>query len=86
MAETGTDDTGGRFTPLTQFDHLPDTHMLTPAEVAAAYRVHAKTPATWNRYRGLPATTTPGGRRLYSLGDLRRWEAEQQRLADERGA
>lgn len=68
------------FQPLAMFADLPDDHLLTPKEVAAAYRVHPKTPGRWNDEQGLTAIRAPGGRRRFPLGELRRWQAEQDRL------
>jgi excisionase family DNA binding protein len=42
-------------------------HLLTPAEVAALFRVDPKTIAGWERSGRLAAVRTPGGHRRYPL-------------------
>jgi excisionase family DNA binding protein len=49
----------------------PGNHdLLTPAEVAAAFRVNAKTVRKWALQGKLPAVRTPGGHRRYRAADI----------------
>ena len=46
--------------------------LLTPAEVAAMFRVNAKTVTRWARSGRLSAIKTMGGHRRYRLSEVRR--------------
>jgi excisionase family DNA binding protein len=49
----------------------PDA-LLTPAEVAALFRVNPKTVTRWARAGKLPAIRTLGGHRRFRVSDVRR--------------
>ncbi len=57
-----------------------DPELLTPAEVAALFRVSPKTVTRWARAGKLAATRTLGGHRRYNAADvaalLKRGETE----------
>lgn len=46
--------------------------LLTPAEVAALFRVDPKTVTRWATSGRLPSIRTPGGHRRFYLSDIRR--------------
>lgn len=46
--------------------------LLTPAEVAALFRVNPKTVTRWARAGKLPAIRTLGGHRRFRVSDVRR--------------
>ncbi len=50
--------------------YLPDD-LMTPAEVAAAFRVDAKTVTRWAKRGKLKAVMTLGGHRRYRVADVR---------------
>lgn len=56
---------------MTQQDQTAPEHLLTPGEVAAAFRVEPKTVARWARSGRLPAVRTLGGHRRFRLEDVR---------------
>jgi excisionase family DNA binding protein len=62
--------TGGRMTEPRDLD-APDA-LLTPAEVAALFRVNPKTVTRWARAGKLPAIRTLGGHRRFRVSDVRR--------------
>ncbi|MFI9526321.1 BldC family transcriptional regulator [Micromonospora rosaria] len=45
--------------------------LLTPAEVAAIFRVDPKTVTRWAKAGKLPSIRTPGGHRRYPEGPVR---------------
>jgi excisionase family DNA binding protein len=49
----------------------PESHLLTPAEVAALLRVDPKTVTRWARGGKLSSIRTPGGHRRYSENEVR---------------
>lgn len=55
-----------------------DEHYLTTEEVAARYRTSPATIHGWTSKRSGPPSIRVGKRRLYRMGDLLRWEAEQR--------
>lgn len=72
--------------PLDRFNHLSDGFMLARNELALAFQVHPQTVGTWAGKgpggRGLPCIPTPGGRRRYPLGEVRKWYADQMALLE----
>jgi excisionase family DNA binding protein len=48
----------------------PNEPLLYPAEVAALFRVDAKTVTMWARKGRIPAIRTPGGHRRYRESDV----------------
>lgn len=73
---------------MTEPDDLtaPET-LLTPAEVAALFRVNPKTVTRWARSGKLTAIRTLGGHRRFKASEIRRRLEEmsqEQGLADER--
>ena len=63
--------------------HDPDDALLTPAEVAALFRVSPKTVTRWARSGKLTALRTLGGHRRFRSGEVRellsRFERENER-------
>lgn len=53
-------------------DQAETDKLLTPAEVAAMFRVNAKTVTRWARSGRLSAIKTMGGHRRYRLSEVRR--------------
>jgi len=53
-------------------DQADAERLLTPAEVAAMFRVNAKTVTRWARSGRLSAIKTMGGPRRYRLSEVRR--------------
>jgi excisionase family DNA binding protein len=53
-------------------DQADADKLLTPAEVAAMFRVNAKTVTRWARAGRLSAIKTMGGHRRYRLSEVRR--------------
>lgn len=53
----------------TPADELPD--LLTPAEVAALFRVKPKTISRWAAEHMIESIRTPGGHRRYRSADVR---------------
>jgi len=53
-------------------DQADGDKLLTPAEVAAMFRVNAKTVTRWARAGRLSAIKTMGGHRRYRLSEVRR--------------
>ena len=53
-------------------DQADADKLLTPAEVAAMFRVNAKTVTRWARSGRLSAIKTMGGHRRYRLSEVRR--------------
>ncbi|WP_431728613.1 BldC family transcriptional regulator [Verrucosispora sp. TAA-831] len=51
---------------------LPDDPLMTPAEVAAQFRVDTKTVARWAKAGLIRAVRTPGGHRRYRVSDVTR--------------
>lgn len=49
----------------------PDDQLLTPAEVAAMFRVDPKTVSRWARAGKMTAIRTPGGHRRYLSSEVR---------------
>ena len=49
-----------------------DDRLMTPAEVAALFRVSPKTVTRWSRAGRLPAVRTLGGHRRFRASDVRR--------------
>jgi excisionase family DNA binding protein len=50
-----------------------DDQLLTPAEVAALFRVDPKTVTRWARSGKLSSIRTLGGHRRYRVGEVRRF-------------
>jgi excisionase family DNA binding protein len=48
-------------------------HLLTPAEVAALFRVDPKTVNRWARAGKICAIKTSGGHRRYRTSEIRAW-------------
>ena len=62
---------------------MTDTHtLLTPAEVAALFRVNPKTVTRWSRAGKLPSIKTLGGHRRFRAADVKA-AIEQMEQADE---
>ncbi|MGH9057503.1 MAG: BldC family transcriptional regulator [Acidimicrobiales bacterium] len=53
-------------------DIQPDA-LLTPAEVAALFRVNPKTVTRWARAGKITAIRTLGGHRRFRASEIRRW-------------
>lgn len=51
---------------------MTDDPLLTPAEVAALFRVNAKTVTRWSRAGKIPAVFTLGGHRRFRASAIRR--------------
>ena len=51
--------------------HRPDERLLTPAEVAALFRVNPKTVSRWARSGKLHAIRTLGGHRRFRASEVR---------------
>lgn len=49
----------------------PENRFLTPAEVAAMFRVDPKTVARWAKAGRLTSIRTPGGHRRYREAEVR---------------
>lgn len=56
--------------------------LLTPAEVAAMFRVNAKTVTRWARSGRLSYVTTLGGHRRYKASEIERIRSENETEAD----
>jgi excisionase family DNA binding protein len=56
-------------------DHDP---LLTPAEVAALFRVDPKTVTRWAASGRITSTRTPGGHRRFRQSEVRRFLAGEQ--------
>lgn len=52
--------------------------LLTPAEVAAMFRVNRKTVTRWARAGKISAIRTPGGHHRFWASDVRRYMAEMK--------
>jgi excisionase family DNA binding protein len=50
---------------------LPDTHLLTPSEVARLFRVDPKTVARWAKAGRITSIRTPGRHRRFRVGEVR---------------
>lgn len=63
--------------------YIPDhpSGLMTAAEVAAVFRVSARTVSRWERSGRLISIRTPSGRRRYRIAEVRALVAEQQRRA-----
>lgn len=56
-----------------------DDELLTPAEVAAIFRVNAKTVTRWASQGLLPHSWTPGGHRRYRRSMIEEMLEKKQR-------
>ena len=61
--------------------HTPDT-LLTPAEVAALFRVNPKTVTRWARAGKITAIRTLGGHRRFRASEVRRCVERMERLEE----
>jgi excisionase family DNA binding protein len=53
-------------------DNIPaDERLMTPAEVAAAFRVDSKTVSRWAKAGKISSTRTPGGHRRFPEAEVR---------------
>jgi excisionase family DNA binding protein len=59
---------------------MADNELLTPAEVAAMFRVNPKTVTRWARAGKISAVRTLGGHRRFRASEIRRFLAEAQDL------
>ena len=66
--------------PVEMADETPDA-LLTPAEVAALFRVNPKTVTRWARAGKITAIRTLGGHRRFRASEIRRC-LEQMERAD----
>jgi excisionase family DNA binding protein len=57
---------------------MADNELLTPAEVAAMFRVDPKTVTRWARAGRISALRTLGGHRRFRADEIRRFLAEVQ--------
>ncbi|HEV3364014.1 MAG TPA: BldC family transcriptional regulator [Acidimicrobiia bacterium] len=57
---------------------MADNELLTPAEVAAMFRVNPKTVTRWARAGKISAVRTLGGHRRFRAEEIRRFLAEIQ--------
>jgi excisionase family DNA binding protein len=55
--------------------------LLTPAEVAAMFRVNRKTVTRWARAGKISAIRTPGGHHRFWASEVRRYMAEMEGAA-----
>ena len=62
-------------------DMHPSDALLTPAEVAALYRVNPKTVTRWARAGKISAIRTLGGHRRFRASEIRRCIEEVERMA-----
>jgi excisionase family DNA binding protein len=60
---------------------MAENELLTPAEVAAMFRVNPKTVTRWARAGKISAVRTLGGHRRFRADEIRRFLAEAQELA-----
>ncbi|MBO0715304.1 MAG: helix-turn-helix domain-containing protein [Acidimicrobiales bacterium] len=60
--------------------------LLTPAEVAAMFRVNRKTVTRWARAGKISAIRTPGGHHRFWASEVRRYMAEMEGAASDAGA
>jgi excisionase family DNA binding protein len=54
--------------------------LLTPAEVAAMFRVNRKTVTRWARSGKISAIRTPGGHHRFWASEVRQYMAEMERV------
>jgi excisionase family DNA binding protein len=59
---------------------MPENELLTPAEVAAMFRVDPKTVARWAQAGKLSSVRTLGGHRRFRASEIRRSLEEVQEL------
>src|SRR6266581_3562730 len=59
-------------------DHTQPDALLTPAEVAALFRVNPKTVTRWARAGKITAIRTLGGHRRFRASEVRRYLAEAE--------
>jgi len=59
---------------------MPENALLTPAEVAAMFRVNPKTVARWAQAGKISSVRTLGGHRRFRASDIRRSLEELQEL------
>jgi excisionase family DNA binding protein len=57
---------------------MAENELLTPAEVAAMFRVNPKTVTRWARAGRISAVRTLGGHRRFRTEEIRRFLAEVQ--------
>ena len=57
---------------------MADNELLTPAEVAAMFRVNPKTVTRWARAGRISAVRTLGGHRRFHAAEIRRFLEEIQ--------
>lgn len=62
--------------------HPDDDKLLTPAEVAAMFRVNPKTVTRWARAGKIQAIRTLGGHRRFRLSEVRAAFADAEALRD----
>lgn len=60
--------------------------LLTPAEVAAMFRVNRKTVTRWARAGKISAIRTPGGHHRFWASEVRQYMAEMKDAASGAGA
>jgi excisionase family DNA binding protein len=59
---------------------MAENELLTPAEVAAMFRVNPKTVTRWARAGRISAVRTLGGHRRFRADEIRRFLAEIEEL------
>ena len=59
---------------------MSENELLTPAEVAAMFRVNPKTVTRWARAGKISAVRTLGGHRRFRADEIRRFLGEVQDL------
>jgi excisionase family DNA binding protein len=59
---------------------MSENELLTPAEVAAMFRVNPKTVTRWARAGKISAVRTLGGHRRFRADEIRRFLEEAQDL------
>jgi excisionase family DNA binding protein len=59
---------------------MAENELLTPAEVAAMFRVNPKTVTRWARAGKISAVRTLGGHRRFRADEIRRFLEEAQDL------
>lgn len=65
-------------------DIRPESRLLTPAEVAALFRVDPKTVTRWAQQGKLRSIRTLGGHRRYSEADIREFLERPHPVPDPR--
>jgi excisionase family DNA binding protein len=68
--------------PPLNHNHHPPEELLTPAEVAAMFRVNPKTVTRWARAGKISAIRTLGGHRRFRASEIRKFLEEVERQSE----